>query len=326
MNRRGTAMRMLMLACVTWGLSFPTIKALALVQSSEAPVANTWLLSTATMVARFSTGALLAFLLVLFARGRVRTSRGEITQGIGLGLFGGLGMLLQVDGLSHTEASTSAFLTQATVFFIPLVKALWHRQLPTLREGICCVIALAGIAVLARFDWRTFHMGRGEAETLAAAVLFTGHIMTLEVDAFRGNDALKVSVVMFGVITALFLPLLLMMEDGAASAVKAFSSPVTWLFLAILVGPCTLLSFIWMNQWQPHVSATTAGLIYCLEPVFTSAFALFLPAWFSALAGVAYANEHVTPALALGGGLILLANVLMLTGAQNDTLLNEHGV
>ena len=32
-----------------------------------------------------------------------------------------------------------------------------------------CLVALAGIAVLAQFDWRTFHMGRGEAETLMVA-------------------------------------------------------------------------------------------------------------------------------------------------------------
>ena len=118
----------------------------------------------------------------------------------------------------------------------------------------------------------------------------------------------------------------MVMESGGASVPRAFSAPVSWCFLVILVGPCTLLSFIWMNRWQPHVSATTAGLIYCLEPVFTSLFALFLPGWFSAMARVAYANESITAPLIIGGGLILLANVLVIRGAKDATTLNEHGV
>ena len=326
MSQAGVAVRMLVMACVMWGLSFPAIKALGLVQSASVPGTGTWVLSTATMIARFSLGALLAALMAAAMRGTLRMKRGELMQGVGLGVFGGLGMLLQVDGLSHTEASTSAFLTQGTVFFIPLVKALWHRKPPDGREGMCCLIALAGIAVLAQFDWQSFRMGRGEAETLLAAVLFTGHIMTLEVPAFRENDALKVSVVMFAAITAVCLPIMGLAEKADGVAMKAFSTPSSWLYLAILVGPCTLIAFLWMNHWQRHVSATTAGLIYCLEPVFTSLFVLFLPGWFSSLTGIAYVNETMTGTLVVGGGLILLANVLMIRGAKEETLLNEHGV
>jgi hypothetical protein len=65
-----------------------------------------------------------------------------------------------------------------------------------------------------------------------------------------------------------------------------------------------------MNRWHRHVGATLAGLIYCVEPVFTSAYALFLPGLLSAWAGIRYANETLTPHLLVGGGLILAANVL----------------
>ncbi len=320
---------MLILACAMWGLSFPAIKALSLVQAEALPHSGSWFLSTATMTARFAIAAVLAVLLARWACGTVRMSRLEALQGLGLGVFGGLGMLVQVDGLAHTEASTSAFLTQGTVFFIPLVKALWHRALPSRRESLCCLIALAGIAVLAGFDWRAFRMGRGEAETLAAAMLFTAHILCLEAPAFRGNDALKVSVVMFAAIAVICLPLLWLTGGGIREAALAFQPPGAWLFLAILVGPCTLLAFLWMNRWQPHVSATTAGLVYCFEPVFASGLALFLPGWFSLAAGVRYADESLTAPLLAGGSLILLANVLMqwpARGRPPASALNEHGV
>ena len=65
----------------------------------------------------------------------------------------------------------------------------------------------------------------------------------------------------------------------------------------------TLGAFTLMIKWQPRISATEAGLIYCVEPVFTAVLVLFLPAWFSAWGGFDYANEQITWHLLAGGGL-----------------------
>ncbi len=326
MTAHGKAVRMLVLTCFMWALSFPTIKALTMLQSAAVPDAGSWLFSAATMGARFSLAAMITAAGAMVLRGGLRVVRSELVQGAGIGVFSGLGMLLQVDGLAHTQASTSAFLTQGTVLFIPLVKWVWQRQRPGALEGACCLLALVGIAVLAQFDWGTFRIGRGEAETLAGAALFTGHILMLEAPVFRSNDAVKVSVVMFAVIAALCIPLTFLIGPGAGGAWRSFSSPSSWCLLAVLVGPCTLLAYLWMNHWQPRVSAITAGLIYCLEPVFTSLVALVLPGWLSELTGVGYANETITRTLLIGGGLILAANVLMIAGTKPPAALNEHGV
>ena len=318
---------MLVLACAMWGLSFPVIKALALVQSAILPGAGTWFLSSVTMVGRFALAAALAALIALARSGVARVTRSEVWQGAGLGVFGGLGMLLQVDGLSHTEASTSAFLTQGTVFFIPLFKMLRDRRPPAPREALCCLLALAGIAVLAKMDWTRFHLGHGEWETLVAAMFFTAHILWLERPAFRENNSLHASVVMFTTIAIVCLPLFWLTGGDARQALALFSVPASWWLVGLLVGPCTLMAFLWMNRWQPLVSATTAGLIYCMEPVFASVMALFLPAWLAAAAGVSYANESVTTALLVGGGLILVANLIMQwPGRPANGTLNEHGV
>ena len=66
-----------------------------------------------------------------------------------------------------------------------------------------------------------------------------------------------------------------------------------------------------MNTWQPKITATEAGLIYCMEPVFGSAMALVLPAFFSLWSGVDYANEQATWTLLIGGALITGANALL---------------
>ena len=83
--------------------------------------------------------------------------------------------------------------------------------------------------------------------------------------------------------------------------------------MTALVLVCTLAGYLIMNHWQRHVTATEAGLIYCLEPVFASVLALFLPAWFSAWAGIDYPNEQLTTRLLLGGALVTAANIFLQT-------------
>jgi hypothetical protein len=46
--------------------------------------------------------------------------------------------------------------------------------------------------------------------------------------------------------------------------------------------------------WQPHVEATSAGIIYCAEPLFATAFALFLPVPLGQWLGIEYANDPCT--------------------------------
>ena len=79
---------------------------------------------------------------------------------------------------------------------------------------------------------------------------------------------------------------------------------------------CTTYAYATMVRWQPHVTSTQAGLIYATEPVFATLWALFLPGWFSALAGIAYANEHLTPPFYLGALLILAANAVIILAPQ----------
>jgi hypothetical protein len=48
-----------------------------------------------------------------------------------------------------------------------------------------------------------------------------------------------------------------------------------------------------------------------VEPIFGSLMAVFLPAMFSAIAGINYPNETATWTLLVGGGLITFANLLL---------------
>ncbi len=300
---------MLVLANVFWGLSFPLIKAIALEHGRLLPGSGSWSVTACMIAPRF---VLAAAILALFRRDALRgISRLELRQGAGLASFAVLGMFLQNDGLQYTSASTSAFLTQIYAILIPLWLALRRRRLPSATVWISCTLVLAGVAVLARLDWRDQHLGRGEIETMASSLFFMGQILLLDRADFAANRPIPVTFVLFVVEAAVSLVMVAVTTPHPGEIPVLFSS-LPWLgFTAALTLFCTVAAFTIMNTWQPKITATEAGLVYCLEPVFASCLALFLPGLFARWAGFAYPNETLTMNLLVGGGLITAANLLV---------------
>jgi drug/metabolite transporter (DMT)-like permease len=294
--QRLKATQMLILATALWGLSFPIMKALTMTQADLLPGRSSWFFASLCIVYRFGAAALI--MAVVCAGTLSRMTRLELSHGLGLGLFGGVGILLQMDGLAHTAASTSAFLTQCYCLILPLWVAARDRQWPAPKIFVSSALVIVGVAVLAKVDWRHLQLGRGELETIVASVIFT-------------NRVTHFSLVMFAVMTLVCLPVAFATTQRSGDWTRAYATAPTLVFLAVLVVCCTLGAYLLMNHWQRHVGAAVAGLIYCIEPVCASAFALVLPAWCSAWTGVNYPNETLTPNLLIGGGLITLANVLV---------------
>jgi drug/metabolite transporter (DMT)-like permease len=316
-SQRPRALLMLLLANLFWGLSFPIIKALVLLHGVLLPQAGTWFSAIYTVAPRFLLAVIV--LVALRPRGFWRMTRGELKQGGVIGLFLAGGMLLQNDGLQFTSASTSAFLTQFYAILIPVWVAVRARRSPGWLVWACCALVLAGVAILGRFDpfdglrtgWSALRFGRGEWETLASSLFFMGPILWLDKKEFAANRPEKITLVMFATEAVVFWTLAGATAPDTAALLAPWHSPAWVGLTAVLTVVCTIGAFSLMNAWQPKITATEAGLIYCVEPIFASLMALFLPAWFSAWAGIAYANEHATAALLVGGGLITLANVLI---------------
>lgn len=306
---RTRAIFLLLLANVFWGLSFLLIKAVVLAQQRLSPDSGTWFLTAYALFPRFGVAA------AILAAGSLpalrRLTRSEWKQSLGLALFAAGGMLLQSDGLQFTSASTSAFLTQFYAIMIPLFLALRARRSPPAVVWASCALVLAGVAVLARLDWHHLRLGRGEIETLVSSVFFMGQILWLERREFAGNRMLPVTTVMCALLAAGFLAMSLATAARPAELLAPWGSAPWVGFTLVLAVFSTIGSYLIMNFCQPKITATEAGLIYCLEPVFASVFALFLPALFSAWAGFHYANETLTGSLLLGGGLVTAANVLI---------------
>lgn len=298
----------LILTCALWGLSFPILKALHLEQAARLPEASSLFLASWLQAARFGLGALI---LLPFLMCRRRPDGEEIRQGLIIAFWGGIGMWLQADALAYTDASTSAFLTQAYCIFLPLWASLRLRRAPSRRVLAATAMVLVGGAILSGLRPDHLRLGRGELETLFAALLFTFQILALENPRYAANRGLSVTFIMFLGIAVLFIPITSLTAPNPAACLLAGRSFQAVVLIACLALFCSVGAYGLMNVWQRRVSATEAGLIYTTEPVFTAVYVLFLPALLAGFIGGSYGNESLTLPLVAGGGLIVAANVLM---------------
>jgi drug/metabolite transporter (DMT)-like permease len=305
--RERTAVTALVLTTLLWGLSFPLIRALSLAQHARAPAMSSWFVSSVVVLLRFALGG--AVIAVLSPRCLRGVTRSEWAQGVGLGLLCGVGIPWQADGLSHTHASVSAFISQGYCVWIPLVVCAARRRLPSRDLLLSTGLVLAGILVLSGADLATLRLGRGELETLLASLFCTAQILWLERPRFRRNRTTTITAIMFFVTALVVAPVALLSGGGLASWAELAALPHLAETMLVLTVVCTVAPFLLMNHFQKCVTATDAGLIYCAEPIFASGLSLVLPGLLATWMGTRYPNETATARLVVGGGLITAANV-----------------
>lgn len=321
------AIAALAFACLLWGMSFPLMKgaaatfdgvvARAVVGPGARPAMPDLAVRATFNAWRFALGTVL-YLAVL--RPRLREfSRADVLGGLVVGGFYGGGVLLQLLGLQFTLPSVAGFLTSMAVVFTPLGQAILFRRPVGRRVALGVMLATVGVATMslpavdAGAAATTTAAAAtppplpmlGQALVLASAVLFTGQILAL--DHFGGSrpggpapaDPARLTLVTFAAAAALnaagALPL------GAASLHRAEVLAPLWgdwrftLAMAVLVVLSLVLAMHLMNRYQPAVSPAAAAVIYCLEPVFATAFS------------VALGSERLVWPTVVGGAAILAA-------------------
>ena len=294
---------------VLWGLSFPLLRGLELVQRAGAPQVSSTALACADVAMRFALAVL--FLLPIYGGQLARVTGREWSQAIGLALFAAGGLYLQTLGLAWTDASVAAFLTQLYTLIVPLIVAMRDRRFPSLRVVVACVLVLIGAALLSPGLLRHFTLGPGELVIIVSTFFMASQIVWVERPIYVENRAGVVTLIMFAILAGLFAAGYFLMGGTANAAGQLFCTPVLWTLTLALVLLCTVFNFLVMNAWQRCVSATEAGLIYCIEPVVATVLAAFLPGWISRFASITYANETLTWSLLVGGVLIVGATVLV---------------
>lgn len=293
------------------------MKALGVEQTLLAPGTGSLAATLASLAARYGMAAI-----AVLALGRIspfRLNREEWKHGAILAAFTGAGMSLQVDGLNYTLASTGGFLIALYCVLVPLIAwaARERRMTPIL--AACCVLVLAGLAVLTGYDPRKLGLGRGEWESLAAACMFAAQIYRVDRIPAGKADPLRVTAVLLGLVAVGSAAGLLLTPHGPQAFTAIHASPRAFLLTLALALFGTAAPFAIMNRYQARVGSVAAGFIYCCEPLTTALGAFWLPELLVREAG-SYPNENATPRLLLGGALILAANLLLMRDKANTVV------
>lgn len=210
-------------------------------------------------------------------------------RGVVLGLLYGVAQLLQTEGLRHTAASVSGFVTGMYVVFTPLLAALILRHRIGRWAWVAVALATAGLAVL---SLRGFSLGPGELLTLASAGLYALHIVGLGAWSTPANA--------FGLSTLQMLVIVVVCGIGAVPG--GFSLPdgggdwLRVLYLALVAGALALIVQTWA---QAHLAPTRAAIAMTMEPVFASTFA------------VLFGDETLTVRMLVGGACVVAAMYLV---------------
>ncbi len=214
---------------------------------------------------RFGVAAVL--LLAAAPKRWLQLSVDEWRKGLWLGLFLGAGFLAQTEGLRHTSAAVSGFLTGLMVVFTPLVAAVLFREQITGRGWAAVAVATTGLALISLNGWA---LSPGAAITVLGALLFALQIASLSRWATRDNSygltAVSVAV------TAVVCGLAALGGDGVSVPTRG-DELVAILYLAIAA---TCLGLVLQAWSQSYLSATTAAVIMTLEPAFAGAIAVLI--------------------------------------------------
>jgi drug/metabolite transporter (DMT)-like permease len=223
----------------------------------------------------------------LFPRQVFTASRAAWRAGGALGALIGVGFIGQTVGLLYTTPAKSAFITGITTPLVPVVAyALWRTR-PS-RENLFGIVlaSIGGALILAPAEATGFNTG--DLITLSTTLLFASHINLMSAYARRIDvrqlSALQITVAAGVVLFAWLLVRAAALMWGvevlppglAREAVPpVWSATVAWQ-LAHLTLVATVATFLLWTWGQARMPATHAAVIFSLEPVFATAFAVLL--------------------------------------------------
>jgi drug/metabolite transporter (DMT)-like permease len=258
---------------------------------------------------RFALAAVV--LVALFPRLFIHARREEWKAGATLGLLLSLAFAGQAVGQVYTTPSKSAFITGLTTPLVPFVALVLLRVRPTIENLIGVTLASIG-GVLILIPQEAVGVNRGDVLTLFCTTLFAAHITLLSSYA-RRFDVRQLTVLQITSASVVFLFVwlafkacsLLLVGHPLPEVIARESMPLMWtgrvlwqiIFLALVATVATFLLWTW---GQSRMSATHAAIIFSLEPIFATVFAV----------AVRGAKEWMGGRASLGAALIFLGIIV----------------
>ncbi|MDA8622978.1 DMT family transporter [Candidatus Poseidoniales archaeon] len=286
----------LLVVTIVWGATFIWMKqAMNAVQTEIDEYGQTGVVSV-LVGGRFLIAAIALFIGSSKARAALR-ERELWAGGTVLGLILLVGFTTQMVGIDTISPSTSAFLTSLYVVFTAMISTKMTGQRVTRMMIVGVLLATFGAGFIEgppHLSW-----GKGEILTVICAFFFALHIIFTQSITQR-MDPLGVTITSFVIVSiGSFLISVLM---GGMDTFKLWELPlqqdvIVPLLCLGLLG--SLFALLLLNLLQRYLHPVQAAIIYGLEPVWATMFALGL--------GLSDWSGWI----AIGGSALLLGNVLV---------------
>lgn len=166
-------------------------------------------------------------------------------------------------------------------------------------------MGMVGAAILGIEPAAGWTLGHGEAVTLLSSFVFSILIVSLDRVGKRFPSGHLTAGYMVGTwLPATVVALVLAAQDPGLyswhdEVRKVMVRPAVARDVVLLSVFCSFLANYFFTVYQPRLTAARAALIYLLEPVFAACFSMSI------------GHDHLTGRLALGGGFILVGNLVV---------------
>ncbi len=257
--------------------------------------------------------AAFAFLVLLFRKKIPAIRLSSILRGALLGGAFFLVITFELQGLRQTDSSTTSFLENTAIVWVPLMTSVINRKRPALKTFLCALVTLSGVACLT-LGGNGFRIGTGEMLCIAASVFYASAII-LTSFLSKKEDPLLLGILQVGFIGIFALAAAFLFETPHLP-----QSRTDWFAILYLAIVCSGFGFTLQPVAQRHVSCERTSLFCALNPLT------------ACILGLLFAHEAMSPArfsgclLILGGILITnLPSVISKTGSGRASFRTVHG-
>ena len=227
---------------------------------------------------------------LLFYKKLVKTNLKTITYAAIQGTLLFAVFALSLFGLEKTSASNAGFILSLTVVLVPIISSFIDRSLPSRAVSFAIISTLIGIIILTVKESLT--LNPGDIYMAIAAVCYSIYLIA------NGKFTKKVESISYGVYQLGFAGIIAAVLCLSIEVPNLPNTGLGWIAILGLGVICTAFCFIAQAVVQQYTSPTHTGLIFSLEPIFASVFAII------------FLGEMITMQLIIGGGFILFGNLV----------------
>ena len=223
-------------------------------------------------------------------------SRTTLLSAVLVGFLLSLIYLFAMYGLKYASSITTfSFVIAMPVVINPIINLVFRHIVPQKKFLISLALSLVGLYLMT-MKGSGFHMGKGEVLALLSATCYSIDLCFTDVMVARDDvDPRQLGVLQIG-FGAVFMTLLSLVIDRGQMIV--WSPGIVAGLLTLAVGS-TAIAFIAQPVAQQYTTSNHVGVIFTLEPVF------------STLAAIVVLHEIVSAREYIGAALMVAAVILM---------------